>query len=156
MREPLADRLRETGHKITGPRRAVLHVLETAGQHVSPAEVLEQGRAIYPALSRATVYRTLDLLVDLGVLRPVCTGARGSQVVFVEGGHHHMICLDCGAVIHFDACAMDDLGQSLAERFGFQVKSHMLEVYGRCEDCQKKMHATAPSPASSSPPRKGG
>ena len=135
--DSLTATLREAGYKITGPRRAVIQVLEIEGHHLSPAEVLERGRAIHPGLSRATVYRTLDLLTELGALRPIYLGDGGSRVARVAKGHHHLICLSCGTAIHFEECVAAELTQILSERFGFRVKSHLLELYGTCEDCQR-------------------
>ncbi|MBC8254239.1 MAG: transcriptional repressor [Ardenticatenia bacterium] len=74
MADQLADRLRQEGYRLTAPRRAVLQVLKEGEEHLSPAEVLEQGRVTYPALSRATVYRTLELLTGMGLLRPIYLG----------------------------------------------------------------------------------
>jgi Fur family ferric uptake transcriptional regulator len=137
MMGPLADRLRQAGYKLTAPRLAVLQVLETGGPLLTPTEVLARGRAIYPTLSRATVYRTLDLLNELGVFRPIYLGDKGSHVAYVEGGHHHLVCLHCGSVIHFDECLIGELEHTLTQRFSFQIKSHMLELYGLCESCRK-------------------
>ncbi len=136
MATSLVDRLREAGYRLTAPRRAVLQVLESAGQHLSPAEILQRGQAIYPDLGRATVYRTLDLLTELGILRPIYLGEGGSRIARVEGGHHHLVCLNCGSAVSFDECPIREMKQALAQRFGFQVKGHMLELYGLCQDCR--------------------
>lgn len=136
MAASLVEQLRDAGYRMTEPRRAVIQVLEEAGQHLSPAEILQRGQAIYPDLSRATVYRTVDLLTELGILRPIYLGQGGLRVARVEGGHHHLICLACGSAISFDECPLEDVKQALAQRFGFQIRSHMLELYGLCEDCR--------------------
>ncbi len=132
----LADSLRQAGYKLTAPRLAVLRVLEAEGEHLSPAEVLERGRAIYPTLSRATVYRTLELLTGLGVIRPIYLGDGGPCFTYARGGHHHLVCSACGAVIEFNECVVGELAQTLSDQFGFQIKSHLLEFYGLCGDCQ--------------------
>lgn len=130
--------LRTGGHKLTPARLAVVRVLETEGPHLSPAEVLVQGRAYYPALSRATVYRTLDLLTEMGLLRPIYAGERGNRVARVGGGHQHLVCLQCGAVTHLSDAAEEAIEQALAQRLGpasYEVRSFLLELYGRCADC---------------------
>lgn len=132
----MADVLRQAGHRLTGPRLAVLDIIESGDGPLSPAEVLERGRQRYPELGRATVYRTLDLLTDLGVLRPVFLGEGGARVVAVRDGYHHLLCLQCGAAICFDDCVVTDLAQTLGERLGFQVKSHLLELFGLCAGCR--------------------
>ena len=137
MSEHMIDRLHLAGHKLTPPRRAVLQVLDESHEHLSHSEILERGQAIYPALGRATVYRTLELLNSLGVVRPIYLGASQS-VCFTraDGAHHHLICSDCGQVIEFDECILDQLQESLSERLNFQIRGHLLEFYGRCDRCQ--------------------
>jgi len=137
MAKRLVDSLREAGYRLTAPRLAIIKVLEAETGHLSPAEVLEKGRAFYPALSRATVYRTLDLLTKLGLLRPIYLGEGNLCFIYPREGHHHLICSRCGMVVDFDECIAAPLGQALSERFGFRIESHLLEFYGLCENCQK-------------------
>lgn len=132
----LGERLQEAGYRLTAPRRAVLDVVERMEGHLSPPEILERGREVHADLGRATVYRTLDLLTELGVLRPIRLGDGSTRFAYVEHGHHHLICLECGAAIPFDDCVAEELGQVLAERLDFQVESHMLEFYGLCKRCR--------------------
>ena len=138
MSEHMIDRLRLAGHKLTPPRQAVLQVLDEGGEHLSHSEILERGQAIYPALGRATVYRTLELLTSLGIVRPIYLGASQS-VCFTraDGAHHHLICSECGQVIEFDECILDQLQESLSERLNFQIRGHLLEFYGQCDRCQE-------------------
>jgi Fur family ferric uptake transcriptional regulator len=138
MDASLTDRLRRAGYKLTAPRLAVLQVVEGMEEHLSYAEALERGRTVYPVLGRATVYRTLDILTDLGVLRLVHLGDGSTYFARVDGGHHHLICLSCGTAIHFDECVVDGLEQALSERLDFQIQSHMLEFYGVCRDCHER------------------
>jgi Fur family ferric uptake transcriptional regulator len=138
MAESMSERLRGAGYRLTAPRLAVLQVVEAAGEHLGYAETLERGRAIYPALGRATVYRTLELLTELGVLRPLYLGEGGVRFAHVSEGHHHLVCLDCGVAIHFDECPAGELEQALEERLGFQIQSHMLEFYGLCKECRRR------------------
>ena len=137
MIESLSNRLRQAGYKLTAPRLAVIEVIETSQKHLNHSETLKRGRAIHPALSRATVYRTLDILIDLGVLRPVHLGDGDTRFARVDGGHHHLVCLSCGAAIHFDECLVEELKQELSERLNFKIQSHLLELYGLCKECQE-------------------
>jgi Fur family ferric uptake transcriptional regulator len=133
----LSARLKCAGYKLTAPRQAVVQVLEQEGEHLSPSDVLALGQSIYPALSRATVYRTLDLLTELGLIRPILLGDTSQRYVGSEGGHHHLVCSGCGAIFEFDRCGVDRLAVALAAQFQFQVRSHLLEFYGTCKDCQQ-------------------
>ena len=133
----LAGKLKRAGHKLTAPRQAVVQVLEQEGAHLSPNEILAQGRQIYPKLSRATVYRTLDLLTDLGLVRPIYLHDTSQRYVTAQGGHHHLVCTDCGIAFEFEKCEADQLAVTLTERFGFEIHSHLLEFYGLCRTCKQ-------------------
>lgn len=137
MASTMAKRLQEAGYRMTAPRQAVLEVVEAERGHLSPAEVLRRGQAIHRSLSRATVYRTLDILTTLGLLRPLYLGERGSQVACVANGHHHLLCLGCGRTIHFDDCLIQHVEEMVASRLDFHVQSHLLEFYGLCRDCHR-------------------
>lgn len=81
-----------------------------------------------------TVYRTLDLLSELGLVRRLDLGD-GSRYELAEDHHHHLICEDCGSVVEFELCPLDlrmlpEVGED------FEVRSHSLEVYGRCSSCR--------------------
>jgi Fur family ferric uptake transcriptional regulator len=131
----LSARLKRAGYKLTAPRAAVIHVLESVGEHLSPNDVLVLGRQAYPGLSRASVYRTLDLLSALGIIRPILLGDTCQRYVAGEGGHHHLVCGECGAVFDFDRCGVDRLATALSEEYGFEIRSHLLEFYGVCRSC---------------------
>ena len=83
MSPELIDRLREAGYKITPPRLAVLEVIQREGEHLNPNEILAQAQAIHPQTGRATVYRTLELLTNLGIVRPIYVGDSGPTFVHV-------------------------------------------------------------------------
>lgn len=137
MGENYIDQLRAAGYKITSSRSAVLDVIAQEGEHLNPAEILEHARSIHPKLGRATVYRTLELLTELGVVRPIYVGENGPNYIRAQGGHHHMVCSCCGQVIDFDQCVAGSMVDELMERYGFEVQSHLLEFYGLCAACRR-------------------
>lgn len=132
----LVQRLRDAGYKITPPRLAVLQVIEQEGGHLDPAQILRRAQEIHPAIGRATVYRTLELLTQLNIVRPIYVGEHGPTYIRAEGGHHHLVCSTCGIVIDFDQCMAGEMTRDLTDRFGFQIQSHLLEFYGLCAKCQ--------------------
>jgi Fur family ferric uptake transcriptional regulator len=132
----LAQQLKSAGYKLTLPRLAVVKVLETYPEHLSHNQILIEGQKIYPKLSRATVYRTMELLVELGLLRPLYLHDPTQRFVSATGGHHHLVCTNCGTTIEFDYCSADQLAQELSARYKFQIQSHLLEFQGVCRDCQ--------------------
>ena len=120
---------------MTAPRRAVIEAMVDAGAHIHPAELLSAGRIRFPKLGRATVYRMLETLSGLGVIRPLHLGDGGVSYTWNQGGHHHLVCSDCGTVVEFDDCIVGPLETKLKKRLGFQIKSHLLEFYGTCRSC---------------------
>lgn len=132
----LIQRLRRAGYKITPPRLAVLEVIQREGEHLNPQEILVQAQAIHPQTGRATVYRTLELLTQLGIVRPIYVGDNGPTYIRADSAHHHLVCAQCGRIVEFDACAADSMGCELEARFGFRITSHLLEFYGICPQCQ--------------------
>lgn len=146
MLEAIVERMQESGYRLTKPRLAVLQVLQSEGEHLSPAEILARGQAIYPALSRATVYRTLELLSELGLLRLIHPGEQRASVACVEmshHGHHHLLCVSCGCMIPFEECVVGELETLLTQRLGFEIRGHVLEFYGLCEECREHQQTEA-------------
>lgn len=133
-----AELLRTAGYKVTPAREAVLESIPQMGEHLNPAEILKQGRVRYPALGRATVYRTLELLTSLGIVRPIYIGEAGPAYICTQGGHHHLVCSRCGVMVDFDRCVVDEMAADLHARFGFIITSHLLEFYGFCPACQAR------------------
>lgn len=131
------DTLQAQGFRLTQARRTILDTLIQAGGHLSADDLAEQVHAIEPRIGRMTVYRTLELLCELGVVRPIYQGTGAAHYIFLhEGHHHHLICNQCHQVIEFDDCAIGEIAQLIGQRFNFQLQGHLLEFYGLCADCQ--------------------
>lgn len=133
----LAEKLRANGYKLTPARLAVIEVLETEPEHLSHNQILEEGQKIYPKLSRATVYRTMELLVNLKLIRSLYLNDPTQRFVSASGGHHHLVCTNCDATFEFDHCTVEELAQELSEKFNFQIRNHLLEFQGLCESCRQ-------------------
>lgn len=135
--DTLVERLRSAGYKITPPRLAVLEVISQEGEHLNPNEILDRAQALRPGLGRATVYRTLEVLTQLCIVRPIYVGESGPMYIRAEGGHHHLVCSACGRIVDFDQCVAEGMAQELRERFDFEITSHLLEFYGLCAACRE-------------------
>ena len=95
---------------------------------------LEGIRSHCPWVGMVTVYRTLDLLSELGLVRRLDLGD-GPRYELAEDHHHHLICEGCGSVEEFEQCPLDP--ERLPHVSGdFEVRAHSLEVYGRCSSCR--------------------
>ncbi len=128
--------MKRAGYKLTGPRLAVIEVLESHPEHLNHNQILKKGQKIYPKLSRATVYRTMELLVELNLVRPLYLSDPSQRFVSASGGHHHLVCSSCGAIFEFGHCGAESLAKELSARYNFQIHSHLLEFHGLCKECQ--------------------
>jgi len=135
--DALLELLRRSGYRITQPRRAVIEALSAGPSHITADTVLKLGRRCCPSLSKASVYRTLQLLESVGALRGI-PSADGRQYVQVASGHHHLVCQSCGEVRDFPSCGMCENWLPAVKDRGFHVAGHLLEVFGWCEGCKER------------------
>ncbi|MBC7099649.1 transcriptional repressor [Candidatus Bipolaricaulota bacterium] len=138
MTAAFEDRLRGAGYRLTPARKAVLAVLCQADAPLSALEVWELGRARHSGLGRATVYRTLLLLVRLGLVRAL-PAPGGVRYRWLEEAAHRLVCRGCGEELPLSFCPADTLAREISERYGYLVEGHLLEFYGLCPDCQRRM-----------------
>lgn len=144
--EKVLARLSDQGHRLTTTRRAILEQMNRYIQPFSSEQLFRDLGGDSGPIGRATIYRTVDLLVEDGWLARVhwsaskeTSAANEHAYVPVEPGHHHhMVCRICGAVIAFEGCDLDSLLGGLARRLNFRVEGHWLEVYGLCQLCQRQ------------------
>ena len=132
------QRLANAGCRITASRRAVMYALMQASAPLSPQEVLEQAQAVHRQLGLVTVYRTLNLLTELHLVRRAHREDGCHGYMLASPGHRHaLICEVCGRAVEFSG--MDDM-HALIERVevgtGYRVDGHLLQLFGLCPDCQ--------------------
>ncbi len=131
-----AAELREHGLKATPQRLAVLEILTRAGRHLAAADVYEQARRVLPGTGMATVYRTLELLANLGLVVRMHLEDGCHRYAPASAGHRHqLVCRDCGRVVEFEDCALTNIAQRLAQRTNFAIEGHWLQFFGRCGTC---------------------
>jgi Fur family ferric uptake transcriptional regulator len=131
--EALTLRLEARGHRVTPSRRAVIAAVLQQDAHFTVDDVLRHCRGA----GRATVFRTIRLLTDLGtVCRVLLEDGSLHYRVSQRGHHHHMVCTSCGGVQDLNQCAVGDLIRELTQSSDFEVDGHWLEFYGRCSACR--------------------
>lgn len=122
------------GVRLTPQRKALLDAIADWEGSFTVTDLFERARRRSPHLGLATTYRTVDLLRQSGSVRALA----GDQVAaYVRCGpehHHHLVCLECGAVEDTDECPLPSPAE-LKRRYGFAPKSHELEIYGTCRRC---------------------
>ena len=123
----------ERGLKMTGQRRVIARVLSDASDHPDVEELYRRAAALDERISIATVYRTVRLLEEKGILERRDFGGGRARYEPTEHGHHyHLIDIETGKVIEFSDPEHEALLQKLAAKLGFEVVSLRLELYGRC------------------------
>ena len=138
----LEAELREGHHKLTRPRRAVLDIVAKSERHLTPAEVYQKAKARYPHIGLTTVYRTLDLLVELGAIQRIHLPEGCHSYASAGRAHgHQLVCTSCGRAEEFADCDLDPLMASLRAKTGYAIDVHMLELMGVCPDCQARPRA---------------
>jgi Fur family ferric uptake transcriptional regulator len=132
----LRERLHALGLRWTPQRRVLVEVLSRSDGHVTGAELVERCRAVDPATTPSTVYRTLDVLEDLGIVRHA-HGADGREEFHVlpEAEHGHLHCRGCRQTWEIDAVEAAELVASLGADRGFHVDLSHLSVSGLCRGC---------------------
>ncbi|HCC32446.1 MAG TPA: transcriptional repressor [Clostridiales bacterium] len=137
----IKERLASREHRLTPQREAIVRLfLDRPQDHFSADDVFVRIRRNHPEIGLATVYRTLDLLAELGILRQVDFEAGRShyELNLPESGHfhHHLICLRCGRIQEFQPDGLEALEAAAARETGFEVVDHSLRFYGYCGDCR--------------------
>lgn len=128
--------IQDQGLKTTRQRNTIIAVFFRLRGHISVEELLVEVKKVNPRIGYATVYRTLHLLVESGLVEERRFGdglARYEGHSDVEH-HDHMICLECGAISEFYNPRLEALQEQLAEENNFQIYRHRLELYGACKD----------------------
>ncbi|MDY0108641.1 MAG: transcriptional repressor [Candidatus Krumholzibacteria bacterium] len=134
------------GLKTTRQRGTIVQVFFGMHGHISVEELLREVKQVNPRIGYATVYRTLHLLVESGLVEE---RRFGDGLARYEGRHEvehhdHMICLECGRIREFSNPRLLELQNKLAEESGFKILRHRLELYGVCEDpktCQQSQQS---------------
>ena len=135
----LTNRLRRGARKVTAPRQAILDFMR---RHAHPLTIKE----IFAALpdgqcDLATIYRSMSLLVNMGMVKRFDFGDGSARYELVaegdDGHHHHLICTRCAAVVEIAECLLGEIDHRIAADHGFKSVTHKLEFFGLCSDCQK-------------------
>jgi Fur family ferric uptake transcriptional regulator len=132
----IGSRLSQKGYRMTPQRMMILEAIEGASGHISAEDIYQDIRKRYPGLNISTVYRTLELLKEMGMVTETDMG--DGRVRFHSAGHehhHHLVCSRCGKVIDLDESMMAPLTDMLAEKYNFRADLKHLAIFGHCKNC---------------------
>lgn len=139
--EYLKEKLKEKGYKLTPQRRSILDViLENEGKHMSAEEVFEAVKDICPEIGLATVYRTMQLFDEVGlVYKHNFNDGRSRYELSHQNKdhqHHHLICLNCNNVIEVEEDLLEQLEDEIEKKYDFEIKNHNVKFFGYCNKCR--------------------
>ena len=126
------------GLRHTPQRNAIVEIIFASDEHFTPDELWEKLRGTDNRTSRATLYRTLSLLSEAGLLQEIDLGDGQTTYDpnFLEKpAHNHLVCVDCGKIIEFKSELIEDTQEKIAVEYGFKVLRHRHELYGHCSNC---------------------
>jgi Fur family ferric uptake transcriptional regulator len=133
---PVADRLKHAGERVTNQRLVIAAELGRASRQMTADELYGRLQSSHPGIGRATVFRTLERLVDAGVARRLEREGHVYGYVTCEAEHHHhLACTRCGRVEEINESYITPLATRIKRERGFQVDDARLDFYGRCASC---------------------
>jgi Fur family ferric uptake transcriptional regulator len=140
--QALAARLRAAGQRVTPQRLMILGAFAGPGEHLTADEVYARVGPLAPAVNRSTVYRTLELFRDLGLITETDLGGGVRHFELLDDGrHHHLICRDCGQMLVLDDELVEPLREEIRVRYGFAANVDHLALFGLCAYCQSSGHS---------------
>ena len=133
--QSLAD-LKSRGIRLTPQRQVILQFLKETHEHPTAEQVYQTIGEQFPGISLATVYNTLNMLKELGVIRELSYGDMSSRFDGNDAEHAHLVCQSCNHVIDIECPEQEGLMTEDIKGHGFAINSYRLEFYGTCTSCQ--------------------
>ncbi|MBN1367516.1 MAG: transcriptional repressor [Dehalococcoidales bacterium] len=135
----IKERLHQAGHKVTPQRLTIIKVVTGSNEHLTPAAIYRKVRRTDPEIGEVTVYRTLNILEEMGLVCLLHTGDNPPSYVASPDEHHgHIICSECGKVVNFLNCNLGELEERLSSETGFTINEHHLNFFGKCPKCREQ------------------
>ena len=136
----LKENLKAQGYKLTPQRRAIVDsIVCSEGKHLTAEEIYDIVKEDCPEIGLATVYRTIAMLEELGIVSRLDLGDNISRYELVHEEenhqHHHLICNKCSKVIEVEGDLLDSLEQNIEEKYKFRIKDHSVKFFGICNEC---------------------
>jgi Fur family transcriptional regulator, ferric uptake regulator len=140
VRQRIYDYLESKGFRKTTQRDAIIEAAFGTNEHYTAEDLLTMAKKFDPSVSRATVYRTLPLLVESGVLREMDFGRdhKFYDPNYIDHpNHNHLICLDCGKIVEFEDVHIDTLETCISRRLGYTPKGKIIRIEANCDEFQR-------------------
>jgi Fe2+ or Zn2+ uptake regulation protein len=132
--------LQDKGYRITKPMKIIVEILANSNHLLNPTEVYLQAKEIYAKIGLVTVYRTMEKMEQADLIDRVHMPDSCQSFFHSCDGHQHLlICTNCGKAHYFEGENLNQFFQSIGNKFGYTVTGHWLQLFGLCEECQKKL-----------------
>lgn len=129
--------LRKQGYRLTRQRMLILDLLRSSERHMTADQIYVEVSRHHPEINLATVYRTLQWLHQIGMLRKIDVGKDRLEYEYAgDAEHHHLICKVCGAETQIDNHVIQTLQAHILEHYGFEADPDHVAIFGRCADCR--------------------
>lgn len=143
-KDPIVAAIGQAGHRVTAPRRAVAALIADSDGHFTASELEAAARDRRLGISRATLFRALDLLAELRIVERIdLPSGEHAYVPCAPAHHHHVVCSRCGRSAEVEDCGVGEAVQEIARRSGYRIDAHRLELFGLCRHCQAMTRADA-------------
>jgi Fur family ferric uptake transcriptional regulator len=143
---PIVRALDTAGYRLTSPRRSLADLVVDLDGHFTASELAAASRQRGLRIGRATLFRALDLMIELGVVERLdLPSGEHTYVACAPAHHHHVVCSRCGRTAEVADEGLAEAVRRIEARTGFRIDSHRLEMFGLCRHCQAR--AADPSPA---------
>ena len=136
---PIVRALGEAGYRLTAPRVALAHLIVDHDGHFTASDLAATARDRRIGVSRATLFRALDLLVELGVVERLdLPSGEHAYVECAPAHHHHVVCSRCGRTAEVDDAGLNEAVREIGRASGYRIERHRLELFGLCPSCRAR------------------
>jgi Fur family ferric uptake transcriptional regulator len=143
------QRLFDFGFRMTSPREIIMNILRNTKKHLSAEDIYIDAIKLNPSIGLTTVYRTLDLFSQIGVVQKFDFGDGKARYELTNNPlkkehHHHLVCIKCKTIVDYSDFMKEELGlmdkteKALSRRYQFKILHHTIHFYGMCNKCQLK------------------
>ena len=133
----IEETLKEEGFSITNQRRMIIAEILRCGSHFDIESLAARMYSNNRQSARATVYRTVKLLADAGIIKREMLGENHSHYEFIEQDHGHFVCSSCGKIIELACPTLGSFLETVSKSYHFTINRHSVELYGICSECKK-------------------
>jgi len=137
--ETIVDALEGAGYRLTSPRRALAALIASRSGHFTADELLVEAHRGRKGLGRATIFRSLEVLAELGAIERLDLPSGGHAFVACEPAHHHhVVCSSCGRSTEVSDHGLEGMAEAIQRETGYRVDTHRLELFGVCPRCRAR------------------